>query len=111
MISGGHVRLGLSLGYQAAWSRPADHLALAQEADRLGYAVVWAAEAYGSDSPTMLAWIAGQMQRIDVGAAVMQIPACSPAMNAMTAATIDALSGGRFRLGSVGFGPEVSGRL
>ena len=54
------MRLGLSLGYQTAWSTPADHLAMAQEADRLGYAVVWAAEAYGSDSPSMLAWIAGQ---------------------------------------------------
>jgi F420-dependent oxidoreductase-like protein len=108
MISGGHVRLGLSLGYQAAWTTPADHLALAQEADRLGYAVVWAAEAYGSDSPSMLAWIAGQTRRIDVGAAVMQIPARSPAMTAMTAATIDALSGGRFRLGLGVSGPQVS---
>ena len=53
------MRLGLSLGYQAAWTTPADHLAMAQEADRLGYSVVWAAEAYGSDSPSMLAWIAG----------------------------------------------------
>ena len=102
------MRLGLSLGYQAAWSTPADHLALAREADRLGYAVVWAAEAYGSDSPTMLAWIAGQTEHIDVGAAVMQIPARSPAMTAMTAATIDALSGGRFRLGLGVSGPQVS---
>ncbi|BCJ56416.1 LLM class F420-dependent oxidoreductase [Actinoplanes sp. NBRC 14428] len=102
------MRLGLSLGYQTSWSTPADHLAMAQEADRLGYAVVWAAEAYGSDSPTMLAWIAGQTERIDVGAAVMQIPARSPAMTAMTAATIDALSGGRFRLGLGVSGPQVS---
>ena len=102
------MRLGLNLGYQAAWTTPADHLALAQEADRLGYSVVWAAEAYGSDSPTMLAWIAGQTERIDVGAAVMQIPARSPAMTAMTAATIDALSGGRFRLGLGVSGPQVS---
>jgi F420-dependent oxidoreductase-like protein len=102
------VRLGLSLGYQTAWSTPADHLALAQEADRLGYSVVWAAEAYGSDSPSMLAWMAGQTQRIDVGAAVMQIPARTPAMTAMTAATIDALSGGRFRLGLGVSGPQVS---
>jgi F420-dependent oxidoreductase-like protein len=102
------VRLGLSLGYQTALTTPADHLALAQEADRLGYAVVWAAEAYGSDSPSMLAWIAGQTHRIDLGAAVMQIPARSPAMTAMTAATIDALSGGRFRLGLGVSGPQVS---
>src|SRR3982751_327098 len=81
---------------------------MAQEADRLGYAVVWAAEAYGSDTPSMLAWIAGQTQRIDLGAAVMQIPARSPAMTAMTAATIDALSGGRFRRGRGSSGPQVS---
>ncbi|MEV0271062.1 LLM class F420-dependent oxidoreductase [Hamadaea sp. NPDC050747] len=102
------MKLGLSLGYQTAWSTPADHLALAQEADRLGYAVVWAAEAYGSDSPSMLAWIAGQTERIDVGTAVMQIPARTPAATAMTAATIDALSRGRFRLGLGVSGPQVS---
>jgi len=102
------VRLGLNLGYQAAWTTPADHLRLAQEADRLGFSVVWTAEAYGSDSPTMLAWIAGQTSRIDVGAAVMQIPARTPAMTAMTAATLDALSGGRFRLGLGVSGPQVS---
>lgn len=102
------MRLGLSLGYQTAWTTPADHLAMAQEADRLGYSVVWAAEAYGSDSVSMLAWIAGQTERIDVGAAVMQIPARTPAMTAMTAATIDTLSGGRFRLGLGVSGPQVS---
>ncbi|GIM85741.1 LLM class F420-dependent oxidoreductase [Salinispora arenicola] len=102
------MRLGLSLGYQTAWSTPADHLALAQEADRLGYTVVWAAEAYGSDSPSMLAWMAGQTKRIDLGSAVMQIPGRTPAMTAMTAATIDALSGGRFRLGLGVSGPQVS---
>jgi F420-dependent oxidoreductase-like protein len=102
------VRLGLNLGYQAAWTTPADHLALAQEADRLGFSVVWAAEAYGSDSPSMLAWIAGQTSQIDLGAAVMQIPARTPAMTAMTAATIDAVSGGRFRLGLGVSGPQVS---
>jgi len=102
------VRLGLSLGYQTAWSTPADHLALAQEADRLGYTVVWTAEAYGSDSPSMLAWMAGQTRRIELGSAVMQIPGRTPAMTAMTAATIDALSGGRFRLGLGVSGPQVS---
>jgi F420-dependent oxidoreductase-like protein len=102
------VRLGLTLGYQTAWTRPADHLAFAQEAERLGFSVVWSAEAYGSDSPTILAWIAGQTERIDVGTAVMQIPARTPAMTAMTAASIDNLSGGRFRLGLGVSGPQVS---
>ncbi len=102
------MRLGLMLGYQTAWTTPADHLAFAQEAERLGYAVVWAAEAYGSDSPSTLAWLAGQTSTIDVGSAVMQIPARTPAATAMTAATIDTLSGGRFRLGLGVSGPQVS---
>jgi F420-dependent oxidoreductase-like protein len=102
------MRLGLNLGYQAAWTTPANHLRLAQEADRLGYSVTWVAEAYGSDSPSMLSWIAGQTERIDVGAAVMQIPARTPAMTAMTAATIDTFTQGRFRLGLGVSGPQVS---
>ncbi|MBX6751363.1 MAG: LLM class F420-dependent oxidoreductase [Micromonosporaceae bacterium] len=102
------MKLGLSLGYQTPWSTPADHLALAQEAERLGVSVVWVAEAYGSDSPSMLAWIAGQTSRIDIGSAVMQIPARTPAATAMTAATIDTFSGGRFRLGLGVSGPQVS---
>ncbi|MFD0745760.1 LLM class F420-dependent oxidoreductase [Phytohabitans flavus] len=102
------MRLGLTLGYQTAWTTPADHLAMAQAAERLGYSVVWAAEAYGSDSPSTLAWIAGQTSTIDVGSAVMQIPARTPAATAMTAATIDSLSGGRFRLGLGVSGPQVS---
>lgn len=102
------MRLGLNLGYQTAWSTPAYHLALAQEAERLGFAVVWAAEAYGSDSPSVLAWLAGQTARIELGAAVMHIPARTPAATAMTAATIDAVSGGRFRLGLGVSGPQVS---
>ncbi len=101
------VKLGLNLGYWGA-GNDADNLALAREADRLGYAVCWAAEAYGSDAPTVLAWVAAQTTQIDIGAAVMQIPARSPAMTAMTAATLDVLSGGRFRLGLGVSGPQVS---
>jgi F420-dependent oxidoreductase-like protein len=102
------VRLGLNLGYQTARTTPAAQLALAQEAERLGYDVVWAAEAYGSDSPSTLAWLAGQTERIGLGTAVMQIPARTPAATAMTATTIDTLSGGRFRLGLGVSGPQVS---
>jgi F420-dependent oxidoreductase-like protein len=101
------MRLGLNLGYWGA-GNDADNLALAREADRLGFAVVWAAEAYGSDAPTVLAWVAAQTERIDVGSAILQIPARSPAMTAMTAATLDTLSGGRFRLGLGVSGPQVS---
>jgi F420-dependent oxidoreductase-like protein len=102
------VRLALNLGYLSSWNDPAGHLAIAQEADRLGFSCVWVAEAYGSDAPSMLAWIAGQTERIELGSAVFQIPARTPAMTAMTAATIDKLSGGRFRLGLGVSGPQVS---
>jgi F420-dependent oxidoreductase-like protein len=102
-----NVRLGLNLGYWGA-GNDAANLALAQEADQLGYAVVWVAEAYGSDAATVLAWIAAQTSRIDIGSAVFQIPARTPAMTAMTAATLDTLSGGRFRLGLGVSGPQVS---
>jgi len=101
------MRLGLNLGYWGA-GNDADNLVLAQEADRLGYAVVWAAEAYGSDAATVLAFIAAQTERIDIGSAVFQIPGRTPALTAMTAATLDTLSGGRFRLGLGVSGPQVS---
>ena len=81
---------------------------MAREADRLGYAVAWAAEAYGSDAATVLSWIAAQTTTIDVGAAIFQIPGRTPANCAMTAATLDTLSGGRFRLGLGVSGPQVS---
>jgi F420-dependent oxidoreductase-like protein len=102
------MRLGLNLGYLVGSDDPAGQLALTRHAEDLGFDVVWAAEAYGSDSPTVLAWLAGQTSRIDVGSAVMQIPARTPAMTAMTAASLDLLSGGRFRLGLGVSGPQVS---
>ena len=99
--------LGVNLGY-FGMGMDADNVAVAQEADRLGYAVAWVAEAYGSDAPTVLSWVGAQTERIGLGAAVMQIPARTPATTAMTAATLDTLSGGRFRLGLGVSGPQVS---
>jgi F420-dependent oxidoreductase-like protein len=101
------VRLGLNLGYWGAGNDDAN-LAMAQEADRLGFAVVWAAEAWGSDVVSVLGYLAARTTRVDIGSAVMQIPARTPAMAAMTAATLDTLSGGRFRLGLGVSGPQVS---
>jgi F420-dependent oxidoreductase-like protein len=101
------MRLGINLGYWGA-GNDANNLKVAQEADRLGYAVAWAAEAYGSDVPTVLTWIAAHTERIDVGSAILQIPARQPTMAAMTAATLDTLSGGRFRMGLGVSGPQVS---
>ena len=100
--------LGLNLGYLIGSDDPHGQLRLAQHAEALGFAVVWAAEAYGSDSPTVLAWLAGQTSTIDLGSAVMQIPGRTPAMTAMTAASLDVLTGGRFRLGLGISGPQVS---
>ncbi|MQA02614.1 MAG: LLM class F420-dependent oxidoreductase [Streptosporangiales bacterium] len=102
------MRLALNLGYWGAENDSADGLRLVTEAERLGFACAWAAEAYGSDAVSVLSWLAAQTQRIELGAAVLQIPARSPAMTAMTAASLDALSGGRFRLGLGVSGPQVS---
>jgi F420-dependent oxidoreductase-like protein len=101
------MRLGLNLGYWGM-GNDSDNLVLAKEADRLGYGVVWAAEAYGSDAATVLAYLAGQTENIGLGSAVFQIPGRTPANTAMTAATLDTLSNGRFRLGLGVSGPQVS---
>ena len=99
------MRLGINVGYSG--SRMAIDLPLVKEADRLGFHSVWSAEAYGSDAVTPLAWLAGQTERIHVGSAIMQMPARSPAMTAMTATTLDQLSNGRFLLGLGVSGPQV----
>ncbi|GAA2829607.1 LLM class F420-dependent oxidoreductase [Kribbella solani] len=102
------MRLGLNIGFVYGGDDHLDHLRLVKEAETLGFSVTWAAEAYGSDAATLLSWIAAQTTTIDVGAAVFQIPARTPAMTAMTAATLDRLSNGRFRLGLGVSGPQVS---
>ncbi|MCC7205696.1 MAG: LLM class F420-dependent oxidoreductase [Anaerolineae bacterium] len=99
------MRLGMMLGYSGA--RIELPAALVQEAERLGYDVVWTAEAYGSDAVTPLAWLGALTSRIGLGTAIMQIPARTPANTAMTAITLDQLSGGRFRLGLGMSGPQV----
>jgi F420-dependent oxidoreductase-like protein len=102
------MRLGVAIGYWGMGNDAARQLAVAREAERLGYDSVWTAEAYGSDAATVLAWLAAQTSTIALGAAAFQVPARSPAMTAMTAATLDRLSGGRFRLGLGLSGPQVA---
>jgi F420-dependent oxidoreductase-like protein len=102
------MRLGVMLGYFGAGTTVQQQLELAREAERLGYDSAWVAEAYGSDAATVLAWLAAQTSTIKLGSAVLQMPARSPAMTAMTAATLDQLSGGRFRLGLGLSGPQVA---
>jgi alkanesulfonate monooxygenase SsuD/methylene tetrahydromethanopterin reductase-like flavin-dependent oxidoreductase (luciferase family) len=102
------MRLGLMVGYWGLGMGPADQLAVVQEAERLGFHSAWAAEAYGSDAATVLAWLAAGTSTIGLGAGIFQMPGRSPAMTAMTAATIDELSGGRMLLGIGSSGPQVS---
>jgi F420-dependent oxidoreductase-like protein len=99
------MRLGLMLGY---WMPdPWDPTDLVQEAERLGYESVWTAEAYGSDVFSPLCWVGARTKRIKLGTAIMQLSARTPACAAMTAATIDHLSGGRLILGIGVSGPQV----
>src|SRR6202795_3876340 len=102
------MKLGVHIGYWGIGLSSEDQLGIVQEAERLGYDSVWAAEAYGSDAATVLAWLAAGTTRIKLGAAIFQIPARSAAMTAMTAATIDQLSGGRMLLGIGSSGPQVA---
>jgi F420-dependent oxidoreductase-like protein len=101
------VRLGFYMGYAPPGTNPTELVALAQEAERLGYDSAWAAEAWGTDAVTVLSWLAATTSRIKVGSAILQIPARTPANTAMTAATLDLMSGGRFLLGLGTSGPQV----
>lgn len=99
------MRFGLMIGY--AMGKIDIRQELVQEADRLGVYAVWAAEAYGSDAVTPIAWLGALTQNIRLGTAIMQIPGRTPANAAMTAMTLDQLSGGRFLMGLGISGPQV----
>lgn len=99
------MKIGINVGYSG--SSMSINMDLVRQADELGLHSVWTAEAYGSDAVTPLAWIAGQTKQIKVGTAIMQMPARTPAMTAMTATTLDQISGGRFLLGIGASGPQV----
>src|SRR4029077_9853243 len=99
------MKLGVSIGYWGLGLTAADQLEIAQTAEELGYDSIWTAEAYGSDAATVLAWLAAGTKKIKLGSGIFQIPARSAAMTAMTAATIDNLSGGRMLLGLGTSGP------
>ncbi|HEX9765595.1 MAG TPA: LLM class flavin-dependent oxidoreductase, partial [Nitriliruptorales bacterium] len=102
----GDLRLGLMLGYWAAQPR-LDDVELAQQAESFGFDSVWTAESWGSDVVSPLAWIGAQTSRIKLGTGVMQLSARTPASAAMTALTLDHLSGGRMILGLGVSGPQV----
>src|SRR3954467_3017057 len=102
------MRLGLHIGYWGLGLTADEQLKLVQEAESLGFDSIWSAEAYGSDAATVLAWLAGQTKTIKLGAGIFQIPGRTPAMTAMTAATIDQISDGRMVLGIGSSGPQVA---
>src|ERR671927_1687908 len=102
------MRLGLHVGYWGLGLTSEQQLDLVREAESIGFDSVWAAEAYGSDTATVLAWLAAQTEKIRIGSAIFQIPGRTPAMTAMTAATLDNISDGRMILGIGTSGPQVA---
>ena len=102
------MRLGLHVGYWGLGLTADEQLEIVREAEAAGFDSVWAAEAYGSDTATVLAWIASNTERIRIGSAILQMPARTPAMTAMTAATLDNISDGRMILGIGSSGPQVA---
>ncbi len=99
------MKLGLLFGYAGRKiSVPIDAI---RHAESLGFDSVWTSEAYGSDAITPAAWILAQTDKIRVGTAIMQMPARSPAMAAMTSMSLAELSGGRFICGLGASGPQV----
>ncbi len=101
------MRLGFSMGYAAPGTSPLRLIELAREAERLGYDSAWAAEAWGTDAVTVLSWLAATTSSLKLGAGIMQMAGRTPALTAMTAATLDLMSGGRFLLGLGASGPQV----
>lgn len=100
------LKLGLALGYWGA-GPPAGLAELVATAERLGYDSMWAAEAYGSDALTPLAWLGAGTSRIRLGTSIIQMAARTPVATAMAAMTLDHLCGGRFVLGLGASGPQV----
>ncbi len=99
------MKLGFLLGYSGKQIHMP--IELIQQAESMGYDSVWTAEAYGNDAVTSAAYVLAQTSKIRVGTAIMQMPARTPAMCAMTAMSLDQLSGGRFIVGLGASGPQV----
>ncbi len=101
------MKLGVNLGYAPPGTNPAELVPIVHLAEALGYDSAWAAEAWGTDAVSVLGWLGASTTRIKIGSAIMQIPGRTPANTAMTAATLDLMSGGRFILGLGTSGPQV----
>ena len=101
------MKLGVNLGYAPPGTNPVELVPIVQMAEGLGYDSAWAAEAWGTDAVSVLAWLGASTTRIKIGSAIMQIPGRTPSNTAMTAATLDLMSEGRFILGLGTSGPQV----
>ena len=97
------MRLGLNLTYTGA--RASFEVERSKRAEDLDYDTIWASETWRSDAVTVLSWVAARSKNIRIGSAILQIPARTPAM---TAASLNELSGGRFILGLGTSGPQVA---
>src|SRR5918996_2729458 len=102
------LKLGLNLGYWGIGPQGDEATEIVLAAERFGFDSVWSAESYGSDAVSVLAYMAAKTETIQLGAAILQVPARQPAAAAMAGITIDALSGGRFIFGFGPSGPQVS---
>ena len=102
------LKLGLNLGYWGIGPQGDEAVELVQAVEKAGFDSVWAAESYGSDAVSVLAYLAAKTERIQLGAAILQVPARAPAAAAMAGVTIDTLSNGRFIFGFGPSGPQVS---
>ena len=101
------MRLGFYMGYAPPGTSPLYLIEIAQEAERLGYSSAWAAEAWGTDAVSVLSWLGASTSTINLGTAILQLPARTPSNVGMTAVTLDLLSGGRVLLGLGTSGPQV----
>src|SRR5499433_3083757 len=97
----------LGIGVAPFGAKASINLDYVKHAESLGYDSAWTAEAYGNDAVSTAAWVLANTTKLRCGTAIMQMPARTPAMTAMTAMTLDALSGGRFILGLGPSGPQV----
>ncbi len=102
------LKLGLNLGYWGIGPQGDEATEIVLAAERAGFDSAWAAESYGSDAVSVLAYLAAKTETIQLGAAILQVPARQPAAAAMAGITIDTLSGGRFIFGFGPSGPQVS---
>ena len=106
MSESSSLRFGVMFGYWPA-SPPKNFVAVAQEAERLGFHSAWTAEAWGSDAFTPLAWIGAHTTRLKLGTSIVQLSARTPTSTAMHALTLDHLTAGRLMLGLGVSGPQV----